>query len=75
MSRRLEMTVESGNDCNLSQEKEKLFLVRFRYCHCCDNVIMRPSVSHNSALELLEMPSFDPRINLSLRPWARLRAA
>jgi len=28
---------------------QKLFLLRFRYRHCCVSVIMRPSSSHNAA--------------------------
>jgi len=38
------------------------------YSHCCVNVIMRPSGSHNAALRLLYKSSFGPRSNLSLRP-------
>jgi len=54
--------------CNFSQDKVELFLVRRSYRHCCGSVTLRPSGSHEAALGLLDISSFDSRINLSLTP-------
>jgi len=54
--------------CNFSQDKVEPFLVRRNYRHCSGSVIMRPSGSHKAALGLLDISSFDSRINLSLTP-------
>jgi len=61
---RLQLTIAfAGN------KMQNLFLVRFRYCHCCVSVIMQPSGYFYKS-------PFGTRSNLSLQPcvqWRKFR--